>query len=69
VSYTEFLFSWQVRALHFPSPGQPPLAAQGYTAVEAKMARVAHALTKQDRTYRGYYEAAIPCRRTSLIKP
>lgn len=50
-------------------PDNRDLRRKAYTAIAAKMARVAHALTKQNTTYRGYYETAIPGGRTSLTGP
>lgn len=50
-------------------PDNRDLRRKAYTAVAAKMARVAHALIKQNTTYRGYFEAAIPGGRTSLMRP
>ncbi len=50
-------------------PKNKNLCRKAYTAVAVKMARVAHALIKNNTTYRGYYEAAIPGARTTLTGP
>ena len=50
-------------------PNNRDLKYKAYTAIAAKMARVAHALIKQNTTYRGYYETAIPGGRTPLTGP
>jgi hypothetical protein len=41
-------------------PGNPDLKRKAYTAVAAKMARVAYGLIKSERDYRCYYESSIP---------
>ncbi len=43
-----------------PDPKNADLRRKAYTAVAAKMARVAYALIKHNADYRCYYEAAIP---------
>ena len=50
-------------------PDNADLRRKAYTAVAAKMARVAHALIKQGVDYRGYFEAAIPGGGTSFSGP
>lgn len=50
-------------------PGNADLRRKAYTAVAAKVARVAHALIKQGIDYRGYHEAAIPGDGTSFNRP
>jgi hypothetical protein len=50
-------------------PDNRDLRRKAYTAVAAKMARVAYALVNQGVDYRGYYEAAIPGGGTSLHGP
>lgn len=50
-------------------PANRDLRRKAYTAVAVKMARVAHALIKNDSDYRGYYEAAIPGGRTLVNGP
>lgn len=44
------------------------LRRKAYTAVAAKVARVAHAVIKSDADYRPFYEAAMPDGRTSLCR-
>ena len=50
-------------------PDDPDLKRKAYTAVAAKMARVAHSLIKHNADYRGYHEVAIPGDGTSLLGP
>lgn len=50
-------------------PDNPDLRRKAYTAIAAKMARVAHALIKQGIDYRGYFEAAIPGSGTIFTRP
>ncbi|MCP1677220.1 transposase [Natronocella acetinitrilica] len=50
------------------NPTDADLRRKARTAVAAKMARVAHALIKQETDYRGYYEAAIPGGGTLLTR-
>lgn len=49
-------------------PDNADLRRKAYTAVAAKMARIAHALIKQGVDYRGYHEAAMPGGRTSFTR-
>jgi transposase len=41
-------------------PSNPDLKRKAYTAIAAKMARVAFALVKTDKDYRCYYESSVP---------
>jgi transposase len=41
-------------------PGNPDLKRKAYTAVAAKMARVAYGLIKSEKDYRCYYESSVP---------
>lgn len=50
-------------------PDNADLRRKAYTAVAAKLARVAHALIKQGVDYRGYFEAALPGGGTSFTEP
>jgi transposase len=50
-------------------PTNADLRRKAYTAIAAKMARVAHALIKQGVDYRGYFEAAIPGSGTLFTRP
>lgn len=50
-------------------PSNGDLKRKALTAVAVKMARVAHALVKQNADYRGYYELSIPGGGTPLSWP
>lgn len=50
-------------------PDNADLRRKAYTAVAAKLARVAHALIKQGTDYRGYQEIVIPGGGTSFAGP
>ena len=41
-------------------PANADLKRMAYSAIAAKMARVAHALIKHQKNYRGYHESGIP---------
>ena len=51
-------FRWKYERSIRKDPDDADLKRKARTAVAAKMARVAHALTKRGVDYRGYYEAA-----------
>lgn len=50
-------------------PDDADLKRKAYTAVAAKMARVAHSLIKRNADYHGYHEVAVPGDGTSLFGP
>ena len=50
-------------------PHDADLKRKAYTAVAAKMARVAHSLIKRNADYRGHHEVAVPGDGTSLFGP
>ena len=50
-------------------PDDADLKRKAYTAVAAKMARVAHSLIKRNADYRGYHEVAVPGDGTSPFGP
>ena len=50
-------------------PDDADLKRKAYTAVAAKMARVAHSLIKRNADYRGYHEVAGPGDGTSPFGP
>ena len=50
-------------------PNDADLKRKAYTAVAAKMARVAHSLIKRNADYRGCHEVAAPGDGTSLFGP
>jgi len=41
-------------------PDNPDLKRKAYTAIAAKMARVAYALVKKEKDYRCFFESSIP---------
>lgn len=49
-------------------PRNADLKRKAYTAVAAKMARVAYGLLKSGEDYRRFYELAVPNGRTSLTR-
>ena len=59
----------EIRTLHQRDPDDTDLKRKAYTAVSAKMARVAHSLIKHNADYRGYHEVAGPGDGTSLFGP
>jgi transposase len=50
-------------------PGNPDLKRKAYTAVSAKMARVAYGLIKSERDYRGFFESSIPSGKIPSVGP
>ena len=50
-------------------PDDADLKRKAYTAVAAKMARVAHSLIKRNADYRGYLVVAVPGDGTSPFGP
>jgi transposase len=50
-------------------PRNPDLKRKAYTAVAAKMARVAYAVVKSNTDYLCYYESSIPSGRIPSIRP
>lgn len=50
-------------------PGNPDLKRKAYTAVAAKMARVAYGLIKSERDYRGFFESSIPSGKIPSVGP
>lgn len=43
-----------------PEPGSADRRRKAYTAIAAKMARIAYAIVKTGRPYRGYFEHDLP---------
>ena len=50
-------------------PSNPDLKRKAYTAIAAKMARVAHGLIKSERDYRGFFESSIPSGKIPSVEP
>ena len=62
-------FRWKFERYVRRYPDDADLKRKAYTAVAAKMARVAHSLIKHNADYRGYHEVAGPGDGTSLFGP
>jgi len=62
-------FRWKFERYIRRDPDDADLKRKAYTAVAAKMARVAHSLIKHNADYRGYHEVAVPGDGTSLFGP
>jgi len=50
-------------------PDNPDLKRKAYTAIAAKMARVAYALVKTERDYRCLFESSIPSGKIPSVGP
>jgi transposase len=50
-------------------PSNPDLKRKAYTAIAAKMARVAYALVKTEKDYRCFYESSIPSGKIPSVGP
>ena len=62
-------FRWKFERYIERDPNDADLKRKAYTAVAAKMARVAHSLIKRNADYRGCHEVAAPGDGTSLFGP
>ena len=69
VRQRENSFRWKFERYIRRDPDDADLKRKAYTAIAAKMARVAHSLIKRDADYRGYYEVAACGDGTSLFGP